>query len=168
MHSIYHQNCPPSHVIVCRIHHHGYPTAALCPLSLYSLIICFLLQIFEWLFSFFVCAIVFVYFSISTSTLVWLLGKQLNIYRSTVERPRVHEHCRLKIIHTMRTTSEREREKRKNRREHSDRGARISLFFFCSFSHFLFHRRSLVFSHWPPPSSQWNSNRFYENNNSSL
>jgi hypothetical protein len=100
------------------------------------------------IFFFCVCAIVFVYFSISTSTLVWLLGKQLNIYRSTVERPRVHEHCRLKIIHTMRTTSEREREKRKNRREHSDRGARISLFFFfCSFSHFLFHRRSLVFSH---------------------
>lgn len=119
MRSIHHQNCPLSHVIVCLLHHHGYPIAALCPFSFFSFIIRFLLQVFLInpttvlvQFYFFIVLyfhkLFFVVVYLSILTLVWLLSKQLNIYRSTVERPRAfaHVHCRLKIMHTMRTTRE--------------------------------------------------------------
>jgi hypothetical protein len=95
----------------------------------------------------------FVYLSIST--LVWLLGKQLNIYiyRLTVERPFALARMLMNIvvlrlcIQCGRPESEREG---KNRREHSDRTRKREKdcpIFLSVLSFFLFHRRALAFSH---------------------
>jgi hypothetical protein len=145
--SIHHQNCPPSHVIVCLLHHHGYPIAALCPFSLFSF------SIFVSYFRYYnqsSCAIKnFLLLSNSSSCyfclfvdidtcLVAKQSKQLNVHRrgdwtSVYTRAHMcaHEHCRLKIMHTMRTTRKRKIEE--NITIEHERKRRI-VQFFCLFS----------------------------------